>query len=195
MIQMPLDDRQRSLKRLNLGCGVKRLSDALNVDLRAVCEPDLVWDLDEAPYPLPSDHYEAIYAHDVIEHLSNPVELVEEAHRLLVPDGLLEITTPHYSCSNAFTDPTHRRQLGYFSFDYFTDSSQWSFYSGARFEIAERTLVFHPGRISKYFARWANRHPDVYERRLAWIVPSWFLIFRLRAIKPERGFACSASST
>lgn len=170
-------------RRLNLGCGQKKRPDCVNVDLRPGVEPDLVWNLEERPYPLPRGHFEHIWALDVVEHLSSIQDFVEEAWELLTPGGILEITTPHFSCANSYTDPTHRHHLGWFSFDYFTDASQWSFYSGARFEIAERALAFHNGRADRLVARWANRHPELYERRLAWIWPAWFLIFRLRAIK------------
>lgn len=166
---------------LNLGCGLNKRPDCLNVDIVESVAPDLVWDLDRRPYPLPRGHFERIYAQDVVEHLQNVQGFVEEAHSLLAPGGVLEITTPHYSCSNSFTDPTHRQHLGYFSFDYFTEASSWKFYSSVRFSIMERTLVFPHGRLTSLFARWANRHPALYERRLAWIVPAWFLIFRLRA--------------
>ena len=168
-------------KSLNLGCGLRKRPDCLNVDILEAVAPDLVWDLDRRPYPLPRGHFERIYALDVVEHLQSVQAFVEETHSLLAPGGVLEITTPHYSCSNSFTDPTHRQHLGYFSFDYFTESSSWSFYSSARFSIVERSLVFPAGRLTSLFARWANKHPALYERRLAWIFPAWFLIFRLRA--------------
>lgn len=170
--------------KLNLGCGKRRLADAWNVDRVASVEPDLVWNLDETPYPLPAGHFTHIYAHDVVEHLRDLVGFVEEAHRLLAPGGVLEITTPHFSCANSFTDPTHTRHLGYFSFDYFTDRSGWNFYSDVRFEIRKRILVFPTGRLSNLVARWANRHPERYEKRWAWIFPAWFLDFELVAIKP-----------
>lgn len=171
-------------RRLNLGCGVKKRPDCWNVDLRDQVGPDLVWDLDRRPYPLPRNHFEHVYAFDVVEHLNDLQGFIEEVHGLLVPGGIVEITTPHFSCANSFTDPTHRHHLGYFSFDYFTDASPWNFYSGVRFEIAERILVFHNRRYDRLISRLANRHPAVYERRFAWMLPAWFLIFRLRAVKP-----------
>jgi SAM-dependent methyltransferase len=170
-------------RRLNLGCGLKKLPDCLNVDLRPAVDPDLAWDLEKRPYPLPRNHFEYIWALDVVEHLSNLQDFVEEAHALLAAGGILEITTPHFSSPNSYTDPTHRHHLGYFSFDYFTDASQWNFYSGVRFEIAERLLVFNNGWLDRRIANWANRHPELYERRFAWLWPAWFLIFKLRAVK------------
>jgi SAM-dependent methyltransferase len=171
-------------RRLNLGCGRNKRADCFNVDLRAAVEPDLVWDLERHPYPLPDGQFDSIHALDVVEHLVDVQGFVEEAHRLLAPGGVLEITTPHFSCANSFTDPTHRHHLGYFSFDYFTDRSGWNFYSAVRFEIAERILVFHSRLHDRLMARFANRYPEIYEQRLAWLLPAWFLIFKLRKVAP-----------
>jgi SAM-dependent methyltransferase len=170
-------------RQLNLGCGRRRRPDCLNVDVRAEVEPDLAFDLDRRPYPLPRGHFQRIYADDVVEHLADVKSFVEEVHELLVPGGVVEITTPHFSCANSFSDPTHRQHLGYFSFDYFTAGSPWNFYSAARFEIAERNLVFHNSPLDRLAARLANRRPDVYEQRFAWLFPAWFLIVKLRAVK------------
>jgi SAM-dependent methyltransferase len=169
-------------RRLNLGCGRQHRPDCLNVDLRDSVRPDLVWDLERRPYPLPRHHFEHIYAFDVVEHLDDLVGFLEEAHALLAPGGVIEITTPHFSCANSFTDPTHRHHLGYFSFDYFTAGSELNFYSAARFEYAGRLLAFHNGLIDRLVGRFANRNPRLYEQRFAWMYPAWFLLFKLRAL-------------
>lgn len=180
-------DMDRNLpKRLNLGCGRKKKEGCLNVDLLEEVAPDLAWDLQRRPYPLPRGYFEHIYAHDVIEHLDDLPGFMEEIHALLVPGGIVEITTPHFSCSNSYTDPTHKRHLGFFSLDYFTATSPWSFYTPVRFEIVERLLVFPGSRIDRLIARFANRHPELYEKRFAWLFPAWFLIFQLRAVKPAK---------
>jgi SAM-dependent methyltransferase len=170
-------------KRLNLGCGRDRRPGCLNVDVRAEVEPDLVWDLDRRPYPLPRHHFEQIWALDVVEHLASVKDFLEEAHEILAPGGVIEITTPHYSCPNSFTDPTHRHHLGCFSLDYFTAGHALSFYSAVRFDIVERILVFHNSPCDRLLARLANRNLELYEKRFAWMFPAWFLIFKLRAVK------------
>lgn len=170
-------------RELNLGCGMKRRDGCLNVDKVERVQPDLLWDLDRYPYPLPASHFRRIFVGDVIEHLQNVSDFMLESHRLLEAGGSIEITTPHFSCANSYTDPTHRHHLGYFSFDYFTPDHEFNFYTGARFEIVERQIVFHHTLVNRIVRRLANRYPAEYERRFAWMFPAWFMILRLRALK------------
>ena len=169
-------------RELNLGCGLKPRDDCLNVDRVASVRPDPVWDLDRYPYPLPESHFRRIYAFDVVEHVESVLDFMREAHRLAEPGGIIEITTPHFSCANSFLDPTHRHHLSYFSFDIFTRDSAQNFYSEARFEIVERQIVFQHTLVNRIVARLARRYPERYEQRFAWMFPAWFLIFRLRKV-------------
>jgi len=45
---------------VNLGCGRRRREACLNVDRAAQVAPDLVWDLDQYPYPLPESRFRRI---------------------------------------------------------------------------------------------------------------------------------------
>lgn len=187
MTEQPSTDgavRAQKLPRgLNLGSGLKRRENCLNVDLTPMVNPDLVWDLNRYPYPLPRSYFESIYAGDVVEHLQDIPDFMQEMFALLVPGGVLEITTPHFSCANSYTDPTHKHHLGYFSFDYFTKEHELNYYTGARFEIIERQIVFHHSLVNRLIRRFANSYPHKYEQRFAWLFPAWFMIFQLRAVK------------
>lgn len=170
-------------RRLNLGCGRDRRDGYLNVDSIGSVQPDLEWDLNRFPYPLPSDHFDEILALDVVEHLESLVSFLEECWRVLRPGGEIRITTPHFSSANSFRDPTHRWHLGYYSFDYFTAEHALAHYSSATFEIVQRTLVFPTTRLNRIVAGLARRNYRIYEDRWCWIFPAWFLEFRLRAVK------------
>ena len=168
---------------LNLGCGRKLMKDAVNVDVSAEVGANVVHDLTKIPWPLPSAAFREVYAFDVIEHLDDIVKAMEEIHRVCKAGARVRITVPHFSSGNAFTDPTHRHQLGYFSFDYFDPDHGLAFYSRARFKRRQVQLVFTPTLANKIVHRLANRRPAAYEQRWAWIFPAWFLSIDLEAVK------------
>jgi SAM-dependent methyltransferase len=177
----PLDQRDV----LHLGAGKKYADDAVNVDLVAATGPDVVHDLDVTPWPFPEGRFAEVRAYDVLEHLDDLVAVMQEIHRVCRPGASVKITVPHFSCCNAFTDPTHRHYFGRFSFDYFTGESDFSFYSQVRFRRRHAHIVFRPSLLNKVVWRLANRYPAGYEQRWAWIFPAWFLSFELEVLKPS----------
>jgi SAM-dependent methyltransferase len=176
-------DAITSRTNLNLGAGQKRRDDCVNVDLVADTNPELVWDLNQVPWPLPANYFREVHAYDVIEHLENLVGVMEEIHRVSAPGAVLRITLPHFSSANAYTDPTHRHYFSWFSFHYFTGENNWGFYTKKRFKRRASQLHFYPSLMNKLVWRLANRFPEAYEKRWAWIFPAWYLSFELEVVK------------
>jgi SAM-dependent methyltransferase len=170
---------------LSVGCGRQPPQpDLVRLDKFSKLEPDVVWDLEKFPYPLEDSSFSDIECFDVIEHLEDIPKTLEEFHRILEPQGLLKITTPHFSCANSFIDPTHKWHLSYFSFDYFCEGHTLSYYSEARYFIKQRYIYFQGDRFNRSIVRrFANKFPKTYEDRWAWIFPAWYLYFELEAIK------------
>lgn len=168
---------------LHLGAGKKYHPEAVNVDLVASTNADVVHNLDATPWPLPDGHFREVWAYDVIEHLTDVVKAMEEIHRVCADGAVVKITVPHYSCGNAFTDPTHRHYFSVASFNYFTGDNEFDFYTDRRFRKRAAKIVFHPTLVNKLILRLANRWPAAYERRWAWMFPAWFLYFELVVVK------------
>jgi SAM-dependent methyltransferase len=169
---------------LNLGCGRKKIAHAVNVDLTARTSPDVVHDLNVRPWPFADGTFAEVLAYDVIEHLDSVVATMEEIHRVCLPGAVVRITVPHFSSANAFTDVTHRHFFSSRSSNYFTGENEWDFYTACRFSRTATRIVFHPGLESRVLARVANRWPEAYERRWAWMFPAWFMYFELAVVKP-----------
>jgi hypothetical protein len=108
---------------------------------------------------------------------------MEELHRICRAGASIEITVPHFSSGNAFTDPTHRHFFSRFSFDYFDPAHEFGFYSPARFTVVRSNLIFTPTLVNRVVSRLANRDPKRYEGRWAWMFPAWFISAELRVMK------------
>jgi SAM-dependent methyltransferase len=168
--------------KLNLGCGSKYDRDAVNLDIASSNVRADVWhDLNLRPWPFEDDSFEEVIAYDILEHLRDTIPTMEEIHRVCRPGAEVRITVPHFSCANAYTDPTHLHYFGLFSFDYVTGAR--GPYTSKRFRMLHRELVFQPTVINKIIRRIATRSPEEYERRWAWMFPAWFLSVELEVVK------------
>lgn len=101
---------------LNLGCGNNPLSDCVNVDINPIFCPNLVWDLNNRPWPWATGSVDGILAEHVFEHFEDWWACFLECVRILKPDGVLEIAVPD------FTDPwtmTEKGHLHIFSLNSF----------------------------------------------------------------------------
>jgi SAM-dependent methyltransferase len=57
---------------------------------------NVIWNLEETPYPLPDDQFDAVLLTEVLEHLREyPARSLAEIRRILKPGGRLYLTTPN----------------------------------------------------------------------------------------------------
>lgn len=100
------DDRVHvTTVKLNLGCSDRHMKGYVNVD---VCQPcDQIADL-TAPWPWFTSSVAEIMAWDIFEHLPSKLHTMNEAHRVLLPGGRLDLLVPTTDGRGAFQDPTHQ---------------------------------------------------------------------------------------
>lgn len=90
--------------KLNLGCCDRNFPGFVGVDL---CPPaDVLADLN-APWPWEDSSIEEIRAWDVVEHLRSPIFTMNEAYRVLMPNGRFDIEVPTTDGRGWAQDPTH----------------------------------------------------------------------------------------
>src|SRR5262249_16225112 len=125
-------------RQLDLGAGtVVRAPEAIRADRSRDVKPDVVLDA-QGGLPFPPGSLQRVFSFDLVEHLDDIPAIMTELHRILAPGGQVLITTPHFSCANSYTDPTHRHHFGWNSFSYFSVDHALSYYSTARFKISRR---------------------------------------------------------
>jgi SAM-dependent methyltransferase len=130
-------------RALDLGCGRNKVPGAIGVDRFAVEGVDVVHDLDVYPYPFQSCSFDEIHARHVLEHVESVVRFMAELHRIAKNGARIHIQTPHYSYAGSWRDPTHRRHLSSYSFEYFEEGHPAAYYSGeGRFQVLSVSLRF-----------------------------------------------------
>lgn len=126
--------------RLNLGCGGRYIKGFINTDFNRSVKADKYFDLNKTPYPFKENTAERILMDNVLEHLDNIVDVMQEIHRILKPKGIIEIYVPYAKSDGAFQDPTHKHYFTEKSLDYFTENSNYKYYSELKFKILEKSL-------------------------------------------------------
>lgn len=139
-----------SASKLNLGCGNQPKKDAINHDLFAHSPfIDVVWNLNNLPWPWPDEAFEHVWALSVFEHLElRLLDAMNEAWRILVPNGIAEIKLPYWGSDSAYSDPTHRYVAGegiMDAFDPYTErGKEYLFYTPFKWRILLRRKVNKP---------------------------------------------------
>lgn len=102
--------------KLNLGSGAQRLDDYVNIDMYERFTPDIVWNLEQTPYPFAEDNsVDEIRAHHALEHMGQNTDtflaMIKEFYRILKPGGILDVTVPPGHGERFSADPTHVRPI------------------------------------------------------------------------------------
>ncbi len=149
---------------LELGCGAKKTQGRIGVDCVDLPGVDVVTDLEAGLAFMPDNSVDEIHSEHVFEHLQNFEQMMR---------GVVRV--PHFTNPYAYSDYTHKRFFGLYTFYYFVDEAHQlrrkvpSFYTDVRIRILSQKLVFrHPGKIRgpfrKLYGRWVNRSSAAQER-------------------------------
>jgi SAM-dependent methyltransferase len=173
------------MKRLHLGCGRSPLAGWINLDMLPGTGVDVVADLDrcsEVPLPFEDNSVTEILGSHVLEHIHQPLPLMQELHRVAVPDARAEFRLPYGSSDDAYEDPTHVRQYFLHSFGYFSQPFYWRADYGYRGDWQPETVTLMVNR-QRYQNRPSHEAMDDV-MRLRNVVVQMTAV--LRAVKPIR---------
>jgi SAM-dependent methyltransferase len=180
--------------RLNLGAGEQRIDGFFGIDHLPLTGTDILADLNEPLPLLPDGSVEHVRTRHVLEHVRNFLPLMEELYRILRPGGRIDIIVPHFSNPLAYSDPTHVRFFGLYSFYYMVDPARQlrrkvpAFYTSARFQVERLSIRFDRetffGKLTAPVyesivnaGAWTQA---LYERRFVWAFPASELHVTLR---------------
>lgn len=149
---------------LDLGCGLNKLKGSIGVDSFEAPGVDIFHDLETGLGFIADNSIDEVNSRHFLEHIDNFELMMKEIHRVLKNGGKNIATVPHFSNPYYYSDYTHKRFFGLYSFDYFaTENSQLKrksplFYNDCKFEIESRYINFS----SSFFVR--NIVKQVYKR-------------------------------
>lgn len=81
--------------KLNLGCGKKILDNYINIDWISSPGVNMILDLSTDKLPFNNESIDEIIADDILEHIWNWENLIEECIRVLKINGILKIHVPY----------------------------------------------------------------------------------------------------
>ena len=174
---------------IDIGCGTAKHPKArFGVDRLLLPEVDYVCDFEVDRLPFDDSSVDAVYTRHTLEHVRNLQHLLSEIIRVAKPGASVNVLVPHFSNPLAYSDPTHVRFFGYFTFDYFSkqkDPRWWvpSYTSDIWFRIASKRYNFKNLSVLGPLIEWVfNREgflPYFYESKLSWFIPCSELAFEL----------------
>lgn len=174
----------------DIGCGNAKTPGAIGLDRLRLPGVDIVCDLTRFPWPLADDSADRLVFNHSIQYLGPFVHLIREMTRICMSGALIEVTSPHFSSYNYYSDPLYCFPLAWRTFDFWSPGSgfKYSYYGGSDFKmrILRRSISFNngpnPWRILGIEA-FANRFPRFYERFFAFILPAQEIRFTLQILK------------
>ena len=89
-----------------------------------------------------SDSVDEFLLSHVIEHIRNPLPLMQELWRIAKPGAVMAIRVPHGGSDDAWEDPTHVRAYFTNSFGYYSQPYYWRADYGYRGDWRNDKLTF-----------------------------------------------------
>ncbi len=96
--------------KLDIGCGIRKQVDHVGVDIRQFEGVDVILDAGTQVWPWEDNSVDEVFSSHFIEHLTalQRIHFVNEAYRVLKPNGKLTMIAPYGFSSRAFGDLTHQ---------------------------------------------------------------------------------------
>lgn len=185
--------------KIDLGCGTNKKEGFMGMDVLPLPDVDYVINLEEGFSFIENDTVDEFYTSHFLEHIVNLELVLKEIHRTLKADGICKIIVPHFSNPYYYSDYTHKRFFGLYSFNYFSENNNKlkrnvpSYCNDFKFDVLEIKLVFKTpvfrfiNLFRKYFvAKIFNLSPyfqEIYEGLFTKIFPCTEIHFTLKPIK------------
>lgn len=176
-------------KVLHIGCGASKLEGAIGIDVLKLPPVDIVHDLDKTPWPVDDSSIDIVYAHSVVEHITDMVGFMNEVWRVLRPSGRIIMAVPYFRSVDSFTDITHKHFFTSASMNYFLkDMGGLSDYAYTEKQFKKIGFWYgwpqEPKNVFvKVLKRFMYSHTRFYDQYISLLLPMKILIWELEVDK------------
>lgn len=153
------------MNKLQIGCGLDYKAGWTNLDFNEEIWADVYHDINKK-LPFKKNEFDYVLFDNTIEHLKpdRVISIMQELHKIVKPNGIIDIYTPHYTSIYAFSLLTHYSFFGIGKFDSYTKNGVKSGerYGKARFHIKEKLLFFQHDFLP--FPNWIFNFNRIWQR-------------------------------
>lgn len=105
--------------RLDIACGQNKTQGFFGVDIAPGEGVDLVYDLENFPWPFEDSSVDEVVCSHYVEHTKDLMKFMNELYRIMKPGAKAMIYAPYYNSMRSWQDPTHTRAISEATFLYF----------------------------------------------------------------------------
>lgn len=125
-------------KKLNFGCGEDYREGWVNMDCHSKLKSDIKHDFNIFPYPFEDNTFDEILASHILEHLKEPIKVLQELKRISKDKAHIKIFVPHAYSYAQISDLQHRN----FFCEHTFSLQHLEEYELKDFELVENTFIF-----------------------------------------------------
>lgn len=116
------------IRKLNLGCGFKYLTDHVNCDMNPKVKADYYFNMETDVWPFKDNTFSEIKAYHILEHLGDGyIHAIQEIYRVSKHNAKIFVVVPHHLHEYYFSDPTHKRPITLGGFELFNKDANLDF--------------------------------------------------------------------
>lgn len=185
---------------LEIGCGPSKTNPSfIGIDLLPLPGVDIVHNLEQGLSFIPDNCIDEIRSSHFFEHIINFEQLMKDIHRILKKDGINKVTVPHFSNPHYYSDFTHKRFFGLYTFEYFSKIKDQDlkrkvsdFYIDFHFKVICRKLIFKKNfsprniinlLIANPLFNASNYMKELYEDKFCFMLPCKEIYYEMKPIK------------
>ena len=171
------------MRKLDIGSGHIIRKGFERIDFDKDAKPDILWNINNVPWPIPNNVYDEIICYHVIEHLPEINPFLREVLRISKDGAKFRFDFPHYSVT--FIESSHRRGYGCHALGSFKE-----------FVIKKPRMEWSSGRENKnmpcriannVLTHLANYNPYVCERVWCYLVGGFSNVILEGSINKSKG--------